>query len=154
MPIKAKENNDELESDVFDSDLARARDRDAEGPPPYQRKFNDRPDSYCCDSLKYAVEDHLGYIQYDARFREFVFVHPSGKFVMANVIYCPWCGTKTNTLRDLYAKKMDEYIDAGLLKWVEVIEYWPILALDLSQEKTMRLIEAERAKKKEITGNN
>jgi hypothetical protein len=117
-------------------------------PPPYPRMFNDRPDSYCCDSLKYVLENHLGYIQYDARFKEFVFVHPSGEFVMGEITYCPWCGTNTNSLRDLYNKKADEYMLSGLLRGLEVREYWHILARDLSPEETMRLIDNERSKKK------
>lgn len=132
----------------LDSYIDSPEKRNDEGPPPYPRMFNDWPDSYCCDSFKYVVEDHLGYIQYDTSFKAFVFVHPSEKFVMGEINYCPWCGANTKSLRNLYKKKADEYMQGGLLRGLEVREYWHILARDLSQAETMRLIDEERLKKK------
>ena len=148
MCINEKESNDEFEGGRLDSHINNSEECSDEGPPPYPRMFNDWPNSYCCDSLKDVLENHLGYIQYDGRFKEFVFVHPSGKFVMGEITYCPWCGANTNSLKDLYNKKADEYMLSGLLRGLEVREYWHILARDLSPEETMRLIAKERSKKK------
>ena len=154
MCSQPKENNEEYKGEEL-ANVASSNQDPAEPYriPAYQRRYNDRPASYCCQSLTTAVEGGLdgtwlGYIQYDGWLKEFVIVHPSGHPVGC-IKYCLWCGAHVGAGRELHRKKRLEYARAGLIKTSsEFDKYWPIISEGLDQEETMRLIQAERLKEK------
>ena len=115
---------------------------------PYEKSYPDRPTTYCCEALKYRVEDDkLGYIQYDSWLKEFLIVHPTG-FPVGWLTYCPWCGAEIRSLRWLYYKKAKEYVGEEIIDDIdEFQEHWPIISQCFDQETTMRLIAEVKAKK-------
>lgn len=150
MSTQPKENREEQKEEELANVAASDQDPDERYRiPSYQRSYNDRAASYCCESLKGQVEGgldgtQLGYIQYDGWMKEFVIVHPSGHPV-ACVKYCLWCGAHIGASRALYRKKHREYVGGGLIETSrEFDKYWPIISEGLDQEETMRLIQAER----------
>jgi hypothetical protein len=155
MSTQPKENKEEHKEEELANVAGSDQDPDERYRiPSYQRRYNDRAASYCCESLKGQVEDgldgtRLGYIQYDGWLKEFVIVHPSGHPVGC-IKYCPWCGAHVGAGRELYRKKRLEYTRAGLIKTSsEFAKYWPIISEGLDQEETMRLIQVERLGEKE-----
>ena len=115
MSTQPKENKEEQKEEELANVAASNQDPDERYRiPSYQRRYNDRAASYCCESLKRQVEGGLdgtwlGYIQYDGWLKEFVIVHPSGHPV-ACVKYCLWCGAHIGAGRELYPKKHREYV--------------------------------------------
>ena len=56
---------------------------------------------YCCDSLKYALEDESIPVQYVSKFREYGIRVLDGGSSYLSIEFCPWCGAKLPTsLRD------------------------------------------------------
>ena len=48
---------------------------------------------YCCESMKYTIEDPRICIKYDQRYKEF-YVETKESVVIYVINYCPWCATK------------------------------------------------------------
>ncbi|KAK9901005.1 hypothetical protein WJX75_005797 [Coccomyxa subellipsoidea] len=111
-----------------------------------KKRYNDIPNSYCCDTLANAVED-LGYIQYQAAMKEYTFADADG-FPLMRLAHCPFCGAALPSLRGLLDDKLFEYrFKRKALSREEFDDYWPIIKQDLGYEETMRLIAKERAKR-------
>jgi len=98
--------------------------------------------------LKYTLEDNsVGCMQYNGRMKELIITHPFGG-ELAQLQFCPWCGTATGSLIDLYYAKYDEYVDDYELleNKDEFDEHWPIIAQGLPLAETMRLIDEARGR--------
>ncbi len=105
----------------------------------------ERPASYCCKKMRYAVEE-MGYLQYEERERQYIFVDDEGWTVVL-ISYCPFCATHLPSLGDLMDSKCLEYVaERKVLTGEEFDRHWLIIREDLPFEETMRLIAEERAK--------
>ena len=114
--------------------------------PTQKKRYNDTPDSYCCNTLANALED-LGYIQYEAAMKEYTFADADG-FPLMRLAHCPFCGSGLPSLRGLLRDKRAEYVlHRKTLSRKEFQDHWPIIKQDLGYDETMRLIAKERAKR-------
>lgn len=105
----------------------------------------ERPASYCCQGMGDAVEE-MGYIQYEERERQYIFVNNEGRTVFL-ISHCPSCGTHLPSLGDLMNSKFLEYVaERKVLTGEDFDRHWLIIREDLPFEETMRLIAEERAK--------
>ena len=57
---------------------------------------------YCCDQMRFFLDEKKVAIDYDPRFREYaIHLYTSRAFQL--ISYCPWCGFRLpSSLRDLY----------------------------------------------------
>lgn len=58
--------------------------------------------------LEAAVKD-LGYIQYEARIKEYTFADVDG-FPLLHLDHCPWCHADISSLRALFFDKQFDYV--------------------------------------------
>jgi len=78
--------------------------------------MNDRPVTYCCDSIKYHLEQFFkkpndvdSIINYVARFDEYGIPIRDGGASFIQINYCPWCGTKLPpSKRDEWFRKLED----------------------------------------------
>ena len=114
-----------------------------------KQRSKDRPSSYCCELMEFAIED-TGYIQYEERERQYIFVNAKGRAVLL-ISYCPFCGAHIPGLGPLMEDKFFEYVVNGeALTEEEFDRHWPIILQDLPMEETMRLIAEKAAREQKI----
>ncbi|MGH9058490.1 MAG: hypothetical protein ACRDZY_03090 [Acidimicrobiales bacterium] len=108
----------------------------------YVKYDHDIPKQYCCRAMREGVED-IEFIQYCERFDEYSFSSYHG-YPLANLSYCPYCGTEIHSLRALFSVKRYRYRKEKGWRLGEVERYWELYRQGKSEKEAERVVEQEK----------